>query len=74
MAFIDLKKLSDMGLAPWEYHLNKKAAVDDIDLIALRDYLQEMKLWKDTITIDHCFQRPVRDQFARRVTPDREQG
>ncbi|MCP4146600.1 MAG: hypothetical protein GY757_02520, partial [bacterium] len=40
-------------LEPWDHRLNKKAAMKDIDLIALRESLQEMELWKDSESIDH---------------------
>jgi ATP-dependent DNA helicase RecG len=40
-------------LEPWDHRINKNAAVEDIDLVALREYLQEMKLWSDKKTIDN---------------------
>ncbi|MCU0289769.1 MAG: hypothetical protein MUF15_25670 [Acidobacteria bacterium] len=39
-------------LDPWDHRINKNAEIQDIDLIALREYLQEMKLWNDKKTID----------------------
>ena len=40
-------------LEPWDHRINKSAAIEDIDLVALREYLQEMKLWSDKKTIDN---------------------
>jgi ATP-dependent DNA helicase RecG len=39
-------------LEPWDHRINKNASVEDIDLVALREYLQEMKMWSDKKTID----------------------
>lgn len=39
-------------LEPWDHRVNTDAAGEDIDLVALREYLQEMKLWSDKKTID----------------------
>lgn len=32
-------------LEPWDKRIKNKAAIEDIDLIVLREYLQEMKVW-----------------------------
>jgi ATP-dependent DNA helicase RecG len=39
-------------LEPWDHRINKSSAIQDIDLVALREYLQAMKLWSDKKTID----------------------
>jgi len=32
-------------IEPWDKRINNKAEIEDIDLIVLREYLQEMKVW-----------------------------
>lgn len=37
--------VSKRQLEPWDKRINNNASIGDIDLIILRDYLQEMNLW-----------------------------
>ena len=39
-------------LEPWDKRANKDARIEDIDLLILREYLQEMKLWESSKTIE----------------------
>jgi ATP-dependent DNA helicase RecG len=39
-------------VAPWDKRTNENASVSDIDLIMLRSYLQEMKIWDDKKNLD----------------------
>jgi ATP-dependent DNA helicase RecG len=32
-------------LEPWDKRINHNAAIENLDLLTLREYLQEMKLW-----------------------------
>ena len=44
--------ISKKQLEPWDKRINSNADIGDIDLIILRDYLQEMNLWSPKKTME----------------------
>lgn len=48
---MDLFRLKGV-IPPWDKQANKSASINDIDLITLRSYLMEMKLWDESKSID----------------------
>ena len=56
------------GVMPsWDKQLNKSASVNDIDLITLRSYLQEMKLWDERKSIDDYLSASL--SFSAHIPP-----
>lgn len=54
-------------LEPWDYRGNKEAALSDIDLIVLREVLQDMNVWDETKPLDEYYLSPTERIFS--LTP-----
>jgi len=45
MGFFGSFLIQKKELEPWDKRINPKSEIEDIDLLVLREYLQEMKVW-----------------------------
>lgn len=48
------------ALPPWDRRLNESAAIEDIDLLAFRETLQQMGVWNPSVGIEEYFSESVR--------------